>query len=94
MRREAREISKAFDLLFEACTNIQDCGGCDVCPVKHMCLDDGETSVVEIAQHASPMTWNELIGLSDDIFRLEDDIAADYADRQRKFEIEEAMIGE
>lgn len=89
MTRDAREISRAFDLIFEACYEIQDHGGCEECPISHLCLDDTKASVNEIADLMSAQGWDEFLNYADNATYSEDDIIAQYADAARKSDLEE-----
>lgn len=78
-------VSKAFDTIFYACNEVQEAGGCERCPFHgRTCLDDPEVSVNELADLRSASAWQEFLDYADDVYRLEQDVIADYADRERK----------
>lgn len=92
MTRDARELQKAFDLLYEACLNIQDHGGCENCPISHLCLNNPSQSVMEIAELMSASSWDEFLEYADNVTFSEEDVRAQYADLARKIDIEEREI--
>lgn len=84
MKREVKEICKALDLLFGACQNIQEAGACEQCSLRVNCLEC--TSVNDVACDAPLSSFEEFLGLSDDVLNYvsEEDYIADLADRERK----------
>lgn len=89
---ESKEIARAFDVLFEACENIKDHDGCDECPLRYMCLEDSEESVIGYADLMSASSWDEFLEYADNVTFSEDDMVAQYADAKRKADLEERMI--
>ena len=90
-----QNIAKAFDLLGEACENIKDKDRCRDCPMKHMCLDETDNSIVDYADLISVITWQEFIDFADECLpsqELQDDMAmnADY-DRYRDDEMDRGL---
>lgn len=93
MTKCAREISRAFDLIFEACENIKECGGCADCPLSgSLCLDDPEVSVLDLGDLMSASSWDEFLDYADNVTFSDEDLDAQYADFARKLEIEERML--
>ena len=50
--------------IYDACGYIQDAGACDVCPIKHNCLND--TSVAEFANFCTKGSLKEFLDFADD----------------------------
>ena len=92
MLKDAREISRAFDLIFEACNNIKDHDACENCPLNCLCLDDPEVSVLDLGDLVSASSWDDFLEYADNVTFSEDDMIAQYADAKRKADIEERMI--
>ena len=93
MTQDAKEISKMFDLINDACLNINEERLCEYCPLNaHMCLMDED--VITVAQHMSPIAWQEFLDVSDDIYKFHDeaDRIASEADARRKYLAEEELI--
>lgn len=94
MTKDAREIARAFDLIFEACNNIKDHDACEECTLRHLCLEDPEVSVLDLGDLISASTWDEFINYADNVTFSKEDLDAQYADFMRKYEIEERMLDE
>lgn len=92
MTKDAREISRAFDLIFEACNNIKDHGACGECTLRYICLEDADTTVLDLADLISASTWDEFLNYADNVTFSKEDMDAQYADFMRKYEAEERMI--
>ena len=92
--KEAHAIVEALNFIYELCDKIQDYDRCDECPLRYMCLDDSETAIVEIYDLISEGSWNDFISYGDNISFRDEDLEAQYADRQRKEDIEGRMIDE
>lgn len=93
MTQDAKDLSKMFDLANDACLNINEERLCEHCPLNgHMCLM--EEDVITVAQHLSPIVWQEFLDVSDDIYKFheEADRMASEADFRRKFLLEEEEI--
>ena len=93
MTQDAKEISKMFDLVNDACLNIAEERLCEHCPLhSHLCLM--EEDVITVAQHLSPIVWQEFLGISDDIYKFHDEAnrIASEADARRKYLAEEEFI--
>ena len=82
MLKDAREISKAFDLIFEACNNIKEYEACDDCPLNCLCLDDPEVSVLDLGDLVSATSWDEFLNYADN---------AEFSEEQRKVQYEEFL---
>jgi hypothetical protein len=50
--------------IYDACGYIQDAGGCDVCPIKHNCLN--ETAVADFANFCTKGSLKEFLDFADD----------------------------
>lgn len=89
-----KEIVKALGAVFDACGTIQEAGACSACPLSHCCLDD--TNFSEVCDTVSIGSFDELIGLAEDIedHYNNEDAAAYFAEVKRKEEIEERCIEE
>lgn len=94
MLKDAREISKAFDLIFEACGNIKDHSACEECPLHSLCLEDPEVSVIDLGDLVSASSWDEFLNYADNVTFPKEDLDAQYADFKRKLDIEERMLDE
>lgn len=94
MTKDAREIAKAFDLIFEACNDIKDHDACEECPLRNLCLDDPEVSVLDLGDLVSASSWDEFINYADNVEFSQEDLDAQYADFKRKLDIEERMLDE
>ena len=92
MTKDAKEIARAFDLIYSACENIKEHDGCDDCPMRYLCLEDPEQSVLEIADLVSASSWDDFLEYADNITFSEDDARAQYEDYARKLDIEERNI--
>lgn len=82
MLKDAREISKAFDLIFEACNNIKDHEVCEECPLRNLCLEDPEVSVLDLGELVSASSWDEFLRYADN---------AEYSEEQRRVQYEEFL---
>lgn len=80
MLKDAREIAKAFDLIFEACNNIKEHEACEDCPLSFLCLEDPEVSVLDLGDLISASSWNEFLTYADN---------AEFSEEQRKVQYEE-----
>lgn len=89
MLKDAREISKAFDLIFEACNNIKDHDACGECVLKGLCLDDPEVSILDLGDLVSASSWDEFLNYADNVTFSKEDLDAQYADFKRKLDAEE-----
>ena len=73
MTKDAKELTRAFDLLHEACMTISEAGACESCPLhEHLCLDDYKAIVVDIAEKTAPVIWQKFLDFSDDIYSMEE----------------------
>ncbi len=89
MLKDAREISKAFDLIFEACNNIKDHDACEECILRNLCLDDPEVSILDLGDLVSASSWEEFLNYADNVTFSKEDLDAQYADFKRKLDAEE-----
>lgn len=94
MLKDAREISRSIDLMFEACENIRDHDRCDECPIKYICLQDPEVSFMDIVDSSHDAMWDELLNYADTVAFRKADLDAQNADFMRKLAIEERMLDE
>ena len=94
MLKDAKEISRGIDTLFEACENVRDHDGCAECPITFMCLNDPEVCFMDIVDSSSAATWDEFYNYADNVTFSEEDLDAQYADFKRKLDIEERMLDE
>lgn len=94
MLKDAREIGRAIDLLFESCENIRDHDRCDECPIRHICLEDPEVSFVDIFESSHDTLWDEFLNYADNVTFRRADLDAQNADFLRKLDIEERMLDE
>ena len=88
----AKEIARAFELIFEACGNIKDHDACDDCPLHYLCLEDPEVSVIDLGDLISATSWDEFLTCSERAEYSKAKCAAQYADFKRKYDLEERMI--
>lgn len=89
LAEDARTIAEAFDILLDACENIKSYERCDECPMRYMCLDATDESVVSIADLMSDLSWREFLEYSAKADFSDADYDAQHADFMRKYEIEE-----
>ena len=94
MLKDAREISRSIDLMFEGCENIRDHDRCDECPLRNLCLQDPEVTFMDIFESSYDALWDEYITYADNVTFREEDLDAQNADFLRKLDIEERMIDE
>lgn len=94
MLKDAREISRAIDLMFEACENIRDHSGCAGCPATYTCLNDPEVCFMDLVDNSNAALWDEFLTYADNVTFPREDLDAQYADFARKLDIEERMIDE
>lgn len=92
MTRDAREIAKAFDLIFEACNNIKDHEACDNCPLSCLCLDDPEVSVLDLGDLMSATSWDEFINYADNVEFSEEQRRVQYEDFRRDMARDDALL--
>ena len=92
MTKDAKEIAKAFDLIYSACDNIKEHDRCDDCPMRYLCLEDPQQSVIEIAGLVSAAAWDDFLEYADNVTFSDEDLEAQHADFERKYEIEERGI--
>ena len=94
MLRDAMEISKAFDLVFEACYNIREYEACEECPLKYRCLEDPEVSVLDYGDTMTPSSWEEFLRYSDHATFSDEELEAQHADFERQMIVDEKTIDE
>lgn len=63
-KEKAINFIDLLGVIYDACGSIQDAGGCDVCPIKHNCLND--TSVAEFANFCTKGSLKEFLDFADD----------------------------
>lgn len=80
MLKDAREIAKAFDLIFEACNEIKEHEACEGCPLSFLCLEDPEVSVLDLGDLISASSWSEFLTYADN---------AEFSEEQKKVQYEE-----
>lgn len=84
-----------LEVIYDACTYIQEAGGCDRCPIRNNCIDD--TSVAEFADFVTKGSLTEMLDLADDIenYGNEQDMADYYAElkAQTERELEAEWVG-
>jgi len=90
---EAKAIEEAFEAVLDACENIKDFNQCGECPLRHLCIDDPETSVVDLGDLIGKATWEEFLEYAyEEATWSDEDLDAQHADFLRKYEEEERMI--
>lgn len=99
MTNDAKDIVNALALIHTCCETIQDCGGCDWCPIGSDCFD--YNSLLDSYENISAGTWESFIKFADDVEefmgelnmareeRRELDMLDEY-DRRRKGDRDEA----
>ena len=65
MNKDAMKFINLLEVIYEACGSIQDAGGCDVCPIKHNCLND--TAVADFANFCTKGSLKEFLGFAEDV---------------------------
>ena len=88
----AADISKAFNTLMVSCEAIKERDRCDECPMRYVCLDDTEESVISIADLISASSWEEFLTFADNATFRDEDLKSQYEDFRRKLYIEEREI--
>ena len=94
MLKDAREICRAFEVVFEACENIKDHDACEDCTLSHLCLEDPEVSVLDLGDLMTANLWDEFLNYADNVTFSKPDLDAQNADFRRKLGIEERMLDE
>ena len=94
MLKDAREISRSIDLMFESCENIRDHDRCEECPSSHSCLEDPEVTFIDIFESSHDALWDEFLNYADNVTFKKADLDAQNADFLRKLAIEERMLDE
>lgn len=67
---KAEKIVKALEDLYNCCIEIKDCGRCDDCPMKSLCLEDND--VITVADLLSTETVTEFIKFAEDVEPIRD----------------------
>lgn len=60
-----KALMDALENLFDRCIEITDAGGCDRCPIHHVCIDS--TSVKEFADTATKGSITEFFDFAKDV---------------------------
>ena len=94
MLKDAREISRSIDLMFESCENIRDYDRCEECPISHICLEDPEVTFIDIFESSHDALWDEFLNYADTVTFKKSDWDAQSADFLRKLATEERMLDE
>ena len=92
LAEEAKLIEEAFEILADACYNIKDYDQCDDCPMRYMCLDETEESVITMADLKGVSAWREFLEYSHKADFSKADKDAQYADFLRDCEKDERML--
>lgn len=92
-RAEAKLVIEAFELLSEACENIQGYEQCGECPLQDTCLEDTSEPPRELFESGENRIL-EFLEYSEKAELSEANRRAAYADFMRKYEKEERMIDE
>lgn len=103
MTNDVTEIIKALELIHSCCETIDDCGGCEKCPMGTDCFE--YNSLLDSYERISMCKWQSFIDYADDVEELmsEESMTSaemreldrlDYYDRQRKGERDEKAIAE
>lgn len=94
MLKDAKETSRAIDLMFESCENIRNKDGCAECPLRSACLNDPEVHFMDIFESSYPNLWDEFYTYADNVEYPKEELDAQHADFARKLDIEERMLDE
>lgn len=92
MFKDAKEISRAFSLIFEACNNIKDREACDGCPLSFLCLDDPEVSVLDLGDLMSASSWDEFLQYADNVEFSEEQRRVQYDEFRREMARDDALL--
>ena len=100
MTSDVSDIVKALELIHICCETIEDCGGCDRCPLGENCFE--YNSLLDSYERITVNEWQALIDFADDITseesltfeEMRDRDLLDYYDRKRKGERDERYIEE
>ena len=91
--KDAKAIAEAFEAILYACEEIKGYNACRDCTLRHLCLEDPETSVLDLGDLISKDTWEEFLEYAyDEATWSDEDLEAQHADFLRKYEAEERMI--
>lgn len=76
----AFNFTERLEDIYDACSFIQEAGGCDKCPILRNCIN--ETSVAEFADFVTRGSITEMLDFADDIenYANEQDAAEWYAE--------------
>ena len=92
MLKDAREIAKAFDLIFEACNEIKEHEACEDCPLSFLCLEDPEVSVLDLGDLISASSWSEFLTYADNAEFSEEQRKAQYEEFRREMARDDALL--
>lgn len=84
-----REIENAIEAMLDACSSIEEAGGCDACPMKLYCLDENPFAYIADAVPLSRI--EDFIGFAEDIdnYNCKRDMEDYYWEQKRDRYIEE-----
>ena len=88
---EAKTIEEAFEIILYACENIKDYEQCHDCPMRHLCLDDPDTSVLDLGDLISKDSWAEFLEYSENATWDDEALYAQHIDNLRDMKKDEAI---
>lgn len=88
---ESKTIEEAFEIILYACENIKDYEQCHNCPLRYMCLEDSETSVLDLGDLISKDSWAEFLEYSEAATLSEGALYAQHIDNLRDMKKDEAL---
>lgn len=65
MTNDAKDIINGLELIHMCCETIEECGGCDYCPMGSDCFE--YNSLLDSYENISVGKWEEFIGFADDV---------------------------
>lgn len=92
MLKDAREISRGIDTLFEACENVRDHDGCAECPITFMCLNDPEVCFMDLVDGSTASIWDEFLNYADNVEYSEEQRRVQYAESRREMARDDALL--
>lgn len=103
MTNDVSDIIKSLELIHTCCETIEDCGGCDRCPLGENCFE--YNSLLDCYERITASEWQAFIDFADVVIdetsdasmtarELKERDLLDYYDSMRKGERDEKYIDE
>ena len=89
---DARAISEAFEMILYACEEIKSYHACHGCPLKNLCIDDPEVSVLDVGDLIGKDYWRDFLEYAyDEATWSEEDRYAQHIDNLRDLKMDEEI---